>query len=259
MALKWKQRRLPENWHGNKAEKRNSPSFLALEGWGRGDRYLHELKLSIKHLHSHGMNTTPSLSLFLLKPPLFHQQRVFCGGLGRIAVFCCLHNLSSCTCFVHILERDREEEKETNALDALSSRCSILTFLPYFHLVQCFENQHPAWFQTRLQSGVVCTQANSVCFLFLSCAHVEANNRAPEQCGGDEDRSEWANCSKQNLSGSDVHRSPYSSFTSDSKSLAICFELFYSVYSFIFQVCHLFLAKLFDFTCYTLFTCNFFN
>lgn len=113
MALKWKQRRLPENWHGNKAEKRNSPSFLALEGWGRGDRYLHELKLSIKHLHSHGMNTTPSLSLFLLKPPLFHQQRVFCGGLGRIAAFCCLHSLSSCTCFVHILERDREEEKET--------------------------------------------------------------------------------------------------------------------------------------------------
>lgn len=122
-----------------------------------------------------------------------------------------------------------------------------------------FENQHPAWFQTCLQSGVVCTQANSVFFLFLSCAHVEANNRAPEQCGGDEDRSEWANCSKQNLSGSDVHRSPYSSFTSDSKSLAICFELFYSVYSFIFQVCHFFLAKLFDFTCYTLFTCNFFN
>lgn len=113
MALKWKQRRLPENWHGNKAEKRNSPSFLALEGWGIGDRYLHELKLSIKHLQSHGMNTTPSLSLFLLKPPLFHQQRVFCGGLGRIAVFCCLHNLSSCTCFIHILERDREEEKET--------------------------------------------------------------------------------------------------------------------------------------------------
>lgn len=142
MALKWKQRRLPENWHGNKAEKRNSPSFLALEGWGIGDRYLHELKLSIKHLQSHGMNTTPSLSLFLLKPPLFHQQRVFCGGLGRIAAFCCLHSLSSCTCFVHILERDREEEKETNALGALSSRCSILTFLPYFHLVSKTNIQH---------------------------------------------------------------------------------------------------------------------